>query len=775
MANNGMFPFQFPHLTKGNYENWCLRMKALLGAQDAWEITHKGYESPQDETLLSQQERDALTKTKKKDQQALSLIHQCLDDSMFVKVANANTAKEAWEILQNSLQGVEEMKKVRLQVLRGEFETLRMKESESISDYYSRVVVIVNQMKTYGENIEDVRVIEKILRSLTPKFDYVVCVIESNDLDSKSIEQVIGELQAQEDRFNRRQDETIEQALKAKVYLKNNREEKNQKDRGRGRGRGRGQGQGRSRDYGQRGYGRNDHEDRTNNDGGSSLRNQGRSRGRGRFNNRRSNEMSNEERVNLIEDQQDVEEPTLLLALKNEENNDASTWYLDNGASNHMCGDKEAFVKLDEKVKGNVSFRDSSKQKSEAFGAFKNFKALVEKESGFEIKSLRSDRGGEFTSNEFNDFCKANGIRHPLTVPRAPQQNGVAERKNRTILNMARSMFKAKNMPKEFWAEVVSCAVYFSNRSPTKNVDNVTPQEAWSGRKPSVRHIRVFGTAASTKVKQSEDGIFISQKGYAKEVLKKFKMFDCNPVDTPMECGVKLSKFSNGIKEDPTLFKSLVGSLRYLTCTRLDILFAVGVVSRYMEAPTSTHMKAAKRILRYLKGTIDFGLSYSSSHDFQLMGFCDSDFAGDIDDRKSTTGFVFFLGDCCISWSSKKQPIVTLFTCEAEYVAATSCSCHAIWLKRLVEELHLPQEGPTKICIDNKSAQALAKNPVFHDRSKHIDTRYHFIREHIANKEVELKFVKTQDQVADIFTKPLKFEDFKRMRENLGVTKKCSN
>ncbi|KAL4304010.1 hypothetical protein GQ457_10G012770 [Hibiscus cannabinus] len=140
------------------------------------------------------------------------------------------------------------------------------------------------------------------------------------------------------------------------------------------------------------------------------------------------------------------------------------------------------------------------KQKSEAFGAFKNFKALVEKENGFEIKSLRSDRGGEFTSNEFNDFCKANGIRRPLTVPRSPQQNGIAERKNRTILNMARSMLKAKNMPKEFWAEVVSCAVYLSNRSPRKNVDNVTPQEAWSGRKPSVRHIRVFGSIAYAHV-----------------------------------------------------------------------------------------------------------------------------------------------------------------------------------------------------------------------------------------------------------------------------------
>ncbi|OIT04124.1 retrovirus-related pol polyprotein from transposon tnt 1-94, partial [Nicotiana attenuata] len=274
------------------------------------------------------------------------------------------------------------------------------------------------------------------------------------------------------------------------------------------------------------------------------------------------------------------------------------------------------------------------------------------------------------------------------------------------------------------------------------------------------------------EVKQTEDGIFISQESYTKEILKKFNMLDCNPVNTPMESGTKLSKFDEGEKMDPTFFKSLVGSLRYLTCTRPDILFAVGVVRRFMEASTSTHLKVTRRILRYLKGTIDFGLFYSSSNDLNLMGFCDSDYAGDIDDRKSTIGFVFFLGDSIISWSSKKQPIVTLSTCEAEHIAAISCTCHAIWLRRLLKELNLPQIEATKICIDNKSAQALAKNPVYHDRSKHIDTRYHFIRESIAKKEVELKYVKSHDQVADIFTKPLKFEDFQRLRSRLGMKKK---
>ncbi|XP_073221562.1 secreted RxLR effector protein 161-like [Cicer arietinum] len=181
-------------------------------------------------------------------------------------------------------------------------------------------------------------------------------------------------------------------------------------------------------------------------------------------------------------------------------------------------------------------------------------------------------------------------------------------------------------------------------------------------------------------------------------------MFDRNPVNIPMERGLKLSKFEDGQKEDPSFFKSLVESLKYLTCTRPDILYVVGVVSRFTEAPTTTHMKVTKRILCYLKCTLDYGLFYSSSNDFKFFGFCDSDFAGDIDDRKSISGFIFFMGDCAFSWSSNKQPIVTLSTCDSEYVAAATCTYHAIWLRRLLDELHMPQKEATDIYIDNKSA-----------------------------------------------------------------------
>ena len=164
-------------------------------------------------------------------------------------------------------------------------------------------------------------------------------------------------------------------------------------------------------------------------------------------------------------------------------------------------------------------------------------------------------------------------------------------------------------------------------------------------------------------------------------------MNDCNSISTPIEYEIKLSKYDQGEKVDPTLYKSLVGSLRYLTCTRPDILFAVGLVSRYMEAPTTTHLQTAKRILRYIKGTIDFGLRYYSSANYNLVGYSDSDWSGDLDDRKSTTRFAFFMGKTAFTWMSKKQPIVTLSTCEAKYIAATSCVCHTIWLKNLLKEL----------------------------------------------------------------------------------------
>ena len=145
-------------------------------------------------------------------------------------------------------------------------------------------------------------------------------------------------------------------------------------------------------------------------------------------------------------------------------------------------------------------------------------------------------------------------------------------------------------------------------------------------------------------------------------------MENCNPVSTPMEPGAKLSKYDEGERVNANRYQSLVGSLRYLTCTKPDLSLSVGIISQFMEEPIYSHCKALKRVLRYIQGTVSLGLFYSKTKDYKLVGYSDSDWCGDIDDRKSTSGYVFFMDNTIFTWLSKEQPIVTLSTCEAEYV-----------------------------------------------------------------------------------------------------------
>ncbi|KAH9650283.1 hypothetical protein KPL70_026315 [Citrus sinensis] len=972
-------------------------MKALLGAHDVWDIVEKGFIVPENEATLTAAQKENLKDLKKKENKAKYLIFHSLDEDAFEKITGITSSKEAWEKLETSYKGAEQVKKVRLQTLRGEFESLHMKESESISDYFTRVVTVSNELKRNVEELKQVRIIEKIFRSVDSKFDHIVVTIEeTRDLEDMTIEQLQGRLQANEEKLKKKAPSTrIEEKVN---YAK----EKNGEDD-------------------TLLLARNDTSGGKKKtwylDTGASNHMSG---------NKSMFVQLNESVNGSVAFGDDSKVPVkgrdnIRFCAKDACHKDPSwIWHLRYGHldfgglellfKKNMVKDLPYINYPDQLCEGYLlgkQFRKSFPKesnsraqkplelihtdKSEVFETFKKFKAAVEKESGYQIKAMRSYRGGEFTSKEFLEFCEANGIRRPLTVPRSPQQNGVAERKNRTILDMARSMLKSKRLPKEFWAEAVACAVYLSNRFPTRNEsiaklddkseklifigydnnskgyklynpnngkivisrdikqveeqqepatppispasttcgdsppsflnertekrtrslqdlyevtkrhDNLTlfylfadyepvnfeeaaldekwriamnvykikrnakgeierhnarlvvkgysqkagidydevfapiarletirliislaAQNKWkifqmdvksvflngflkevyieqplgyvvkghedkvlrlkkalyglkqaprawnskidkyfqekcftkcpyehalyikekdgdilivclyvddlifTGSNPSLfeefkrvmikefemTDIGLVGYYLDIKVKQKEKGIFISQESYAKEILKKFKMNDCKPISTPVEYGVKLSKHDEGEDIDPTFFKSLVGSLCYLTCTRPDILYTVGLVSRYIENPKTTHFKTAKGILRYIKGTINFSLLYSFSNDYKLVGYSESDWGGDVDDRKSTTRFVFFMGDTAFTWMSKKQPIVTLSTCEAEYVAAISSVCHAIWLRNLLKELGLPQEEPTEICVDNKSAIALSKNPV---------------------------------------------------------------
>ncbi|KAI5355055.1 hypothetical protein L3X38_007950 [Prunus dulcis] len=268
---------------------------------------------------------------------------------------------------------------------------------------------------------------------------------------------------------------------------------------------------------------------------------------------------------------------------------------------------------------------------------------------------------------------------------------------------------------------------------------------------------------------QTESSIFIHQKKYASALLDKFGLKECKSVSIPLVATKKLSKEDGSGAADEEQYRKLVGSLLYLTATRPDVMYAASLLARYMHGPSNKHYRAAKRVLRYVKGTLDYGLHYMKGKKAVLVGFCDSDWGGSVDDSKSTPGYAFSFGSGVFSWASVKQNCVALSTAEAEYISAAEATTQAIWLRFVLEDFgELPAEA-TPLQCDNTSAISISKNPVFHQRTKHIDRRYHFIKDALQQGIVDLVYCPTKEQVADIFTKALPKDRFNYLRDKLGV------
>jgi hypothetical protein len=272
------------------------------------------------------------------------------------------------------------------------------------------------------------------------------------------------------------------------------------------------------------------------------------------------------------------------------------------------------------------------------------------------------------------------------------------------------------------------------------------------------------------EVDQKSDYITVKQSGYARKVLGQFGMQDCSSIKIPMDPGCKLDEDKGGVPVDSTEYRKMIGCLRYLLHTRPDMSYAVGVASRFMEKPTVMHVKAVKQILRYLHGTLELGLVYvQCGNASQLVGYTDSDHGSDTVHRKSTSGMAFYLGENLITWNSYKQKTVSLSSCESEFKAATAAAQQALWLRNLFSEVLRQKPAAVTLYVDNNSTIALMKNAVFHGRSKHIEIKYHFIRECIERGGINVKRVGTNEQKADSLTKALPLGKLVVMRHLLGV------
>ncbi|GAU38465.1 hypothetical protein TSUD_151880 [Trifolium subterraneum] len=1183
MAGKSKFHANLPILDGKNWDTWIKQMKVIFIVQEADEQVNTVPDPLP--AKATEQQRTTFREAQKKDSKTLFLIHQCVDSKVFEKIADATTSKDAWDILQKSYGGDAKVKKVKLQALKRQFELLEMKNDEAVAEYFTRVETLTNQMKNCGSTLIEEEMVEKILRTLTHKFDHIVVTIEqTKDLSEIKMEDLQSTLEAHELKHGERNhDKEDEQALfvKFKKYQDEKKKWQNKKGSKKGKesvehkhesSKKEGGGQKTKKDkstiqcYNCNKYGHYASECKAP---------------------KKKKSQNTKEEANVAQDGSTSEDDVSFMVTITDETAESMVWYFDTGCSNHMTGNKSILTDfnkcLNTRIKlangnfiaaegmGNVVIQRSNGKKAviESQSQNRTFKTQVktieveclatstdDKESDLwhisssrylhtcllgkhprssfksnlpmrssevlnvvhsdicgpidvlstggnkyfitfvdddkSIKVLRTDGGGEYTSKEFENYCKDQCIIHEVTTPYTPQHNGLAERRNMSILDMARSMVKQKGLPHRFWGEAVSTAVYILNRSPTKKLIDKVLEEVWSKCKPSVTHFKVFGSlshkhvpyarrkklddksepmvfvgyhrtsayrlynptsdkieisrdvkvleneswdwkqkstskktcevdldvgtseanapvtfvdqhqhqenhneedassdedngrhlplrthrttqiprrladcdmvpdnvvegnivhyamladtepldnktwdmcklpsdkraidvkwvyklkqnpegqvikhkarlvakgflqkqgldydevfspvarhetirlvialACSRRgpmfhldvksaflngplkedvyvkqppgfelkgeedmvlklnkvlyglkqaprawnkridqflvmqgfvkcsveygvyVKHSDDknmliiclyvddilvtgmellatpkGMILHQAKYATEILKKFEMLDCNSSVIPANTRLKLEVDGSSETVESTMVSQLIGSLRYLCQTRPDISYAVGYVSRFMSKPLKPHLLAAKRILRYINDTIHYGVLFPYSRDsskLELNGFSDADWCGDKVDRRSTSGYVFKFQNAPVSWCSKKQSVIALSSCEAEYVAGSLAACQANWLQSLLSEMKIIDNITIMLKIDNKSAINLAKNPVSHGKSKHIETRFHFLRDQVNKGKLSLEYCSTNDQPVRGSTSQMRYQMFYTM------------
>ncbi len=262
--------------------------------------------------------------------------------------------------------------------------------------------------------------------------------------------------------------------------------------------------------------------------------------------------------------------------------------------------------------------------------------------------------------------------------------------------------------------------------------------------------------------------LVLSQRRFTEELLSKYNMTETKGKLVPMSTALKLQRDGEELDTEHYKYCEVIGSLLYLSvCTRPDIAYAVGALARYTQQPTEQHWQATMALLKYISGTREMGIMYGSKA-ADMVGYCDADYDGDMDTRRSTTGYVFSMHGGAISWSSRLQPTVAQSSCEAEYMSAASAVKEALWMRKLATDLNL-EVRTLKIYCDNQGAIKLLKHPIASSRSKHIDIMHHFVRERVARGEVHFEYCNTERMVADIFTKALPVAKVEFCRQELGL------
>ncbi|KAM0024789.1 putative RNA-directed DNA polymerase [Helianthus debilis subsp. tardiflorus] len=272
------------------------------------------------------------------------------------------------------------------------------------------------------------------------------------------------------------------------------------------------------------------------------------------------------------------------------------------------------------------------------------------------------------------------------------------------------------------------------------------------------------------EVARTTKGLVLSQRKYTLDILRDMGLEGCRPSAFPMEQGLKLDKEENEQRVDAGQYRRLIGRLLYLQATRPDITYAVNVLSQFVGDPRQPHLDVATRVVRYLKTTLGQGILLPKDGGLQLLTYCDSDWMGCPLTRRSRTGYLLLFGGAPVSWKSKKQSVVSRSSAEAEYRAMATTVSEILWFRWLLTELEATQHGPTTLFCDNEAARHIANNPVFHERTKHVEMDCHFVRERVESREILPAHIESHLQIADLLTKPLDGQRLAILLDKLGIT-----
>ncbi|GJV31428.1 RmlC-like cupins superfamily protein [Tanacetum coccineum] len=331
------------------------------------------------------------------------------------------------------------------------------------------------------------------------------------------------------------------------------------------------------------------------------------------------------------------------------------------------------------------------------------------------------------------------------------------------VCKLKKSLYGLKQAPRQWFSKLSSALVSFGFQQSKADYSLFTKKEG-----ESFTAILVYvDDLMITEVTKADSGLFISQKKYTLELLKEAGVMTSKPYKLPMDPNLKLQAEMGSPLQDPEVYRRYIGKLIYLTITRPDICYTVQLLSQFMQNPTFVHMQAVKHLLRYLLNSPGQGILLTHHSKAHLTAYCDSDWASCPMTRRSTTGYCILLGDSPISWKSKKQGVVSRSSAEAEYRAMAVTCCEVTWLLSLLKDLGLKDLHPITLHCDN---QAIAANPVFHARTKHIEVDCHYVRDQVKDGTIRPKYVHTSKQLADVFTKILPVDQHNTLLSKLGVS-----